>query len=268
MTIWLKDIWRINNTGEFKIHFARYDQKSQPLDVWANCQAEWIEWQEYRTKRNDFNKPYIFSLMRFYHEPHTWLFGGIFKVTKRHKTRYEVELTENGVSFIGRLKIYYVHKIRATRTAMLPYYNDFTVKEILSEPYTGLPFPGLEAINLSFEQLSACINHDRPEWRTTLESIKGIYMVTDTKTGKRYVGAARGEGGVWSRWGEYVNTGHGKNRKLRELLNGDKNYGRKHFRFALLEHRGINTPDKIMQVREDYWKDVLMTKGKRGLNIN
>ena len=268
MTILVKDVLPIDNTDEFKIHFARYNQKSEPLDVWTNCESEWIQWQEYRTNRDDFNKSFIFSLMRFYHEPDTWLFGGVFKVIERHVDRYEVKLTEVGGDFIGRLKIKYIHKVRATRTAMQPHYDDFEVKEILPESYTGLPFPGLEAINLSFEQLSACINHDRREWRTTLESIKGIYMVTDTKTGKRYVGAARGEGGVWSRWREYVKTGHGKNRKLRELLNGDKNYGRKHFRFALLEHRGINTPDKIMQVREDYWKDVLMTQGKRGLNIN
>jgi hypothetical protein len=31
---------------------------------------EWQGWQEYRPAPDDFNRPFIFSLIQFYHEPH------------------------------------------------------------------------------------------------------------------------------------------------------------------------------------------------------
>ncbi len=36
MPILLKDIWPIENLADYKIHFARYNQHSQPLEVWVS----------------------------------------------------------------------------------------------------------------------------------------------------------------------------------------------------------------------------------------
>ena len=85
--------------------------------------------------------------MKFYHEPETWLFGGIFEVVKRHEDRYEVESCNFGENFVGRLKIRHGYKNKQPRTLMEPYYREFEVKEILSEPYTGRAFPGFEEID-------------------------------------------------------------------------------------------------------------------------
>lgn len=63
----LGDIWPISNLGDYKLHFARWNGDTQPLDVWVRDKNEWQGWQEYWPKRNDFNRPYIFSLMQFYH---------------------------------------------------------------------------------------------------------------------------------------------------------------------------------------------------------
>ena len=41
MPILLKDIWSIDNLTDYKIHFARYNQRSQPLDVWLRSKTEW-----------------------------------------------------------------------------------------------------------------------------------------------------------------------------------------------------------------------------------
>ena len=269
MTILVKDVWPIDNTDEFKIHFARYNQESQPLDVWVRDRSEWMGWQQTRPQKNDFNKPFIFSLMRFYHEPDTWLFGGVFEVIERHEDRYEVKLTEIGENFIGRLKIDYAHNDRVTRALMEKYYGRFKVKEILPAPYAGRAFPGFEEIDLSFEELDAFVSKGRIDWKTALESIKGVYIITDTKTGKRYVGAAYGGEGVWSRWAAYIGNGHGGNVEIRKLTGRyGIDYCQKHFRFALLEHRAFNTPDEKILARERYWKTILMTKGTMGLNRN
>ena len=120
MTIMLKEVFPIENLGDYKIHFAKWNQKNQPLDVFTKDRQEWQGWQEYRPTRDDFNRPLIFALASFYHEPAIWLFGGIFKVLNRYYERYEVELTNIGAGFIGRLKLRSPYNSRAVRVNMEP----------------------------------------------------------------------------------------------------------------------------------------------------
>jgi hypothetical protein len=94
VTILLKDIWALPDPCSYKIHFAREEPNSQPLEVWLRSKEAWQGWQEYRPKVNAFNRPLIFSLIQFYHETDIWLFGGVYRVLTVHNDRYEVELTE------------------------------------------------------------------------------------------------------------------------------------------------------------------------------
>ena len=113
------------------------------------------------------------------------------------------------------------------------------------------------------------MRNDRPGWKAALENVKGVYLVTDTKTGRFYVGSAYGEQGVWSRWRNYADTGHGGNVELRKIVkSADLRYCRANFRFALLEHRLSKTPDDVILAREEYWKRILRTRRDRGLNRN
>ena len=67
-----------------------------------------------------------------------------------------------------------------------------------------------------------------------LSATKGIYLISDTKTGKLYVGSAYGEDGIWGRWKDYARTkGHGNNKTLKELIQNDKGYGN-NFKFSIL----------------------------------
>lgn len=71
----------------------------------------------------------------------------------------------------------------------------------------------------------------------------------------------------WSRWCDYVASGHGGNVELRALVSDPTlDYCRKHFRFALLEHRSSRTPDEVVRAHEDFWKRILLTRGDQGLN--
>ncbi|MCY3675006.1 MAG: hypothetical protein OXH65_09150 [Paracoccaceae bacterium] len=145
MPILLKDIWPIENPDEYKIHFAsrNYGVRQHPLDMWMGSKERWKVLQEH-SSRNDFNQPYIFSLMQFYHETDIWLFGGVFTVMKRkhhysdvyNYYTYEVELSDFGKEFIGRLKIRSSLAIQGNRRVrMMPHYHRFEVHEILQEPY-------------------------------------------------------------------------------------------------------------------------------------
>ncbi len=107
------------------------------------------------------------------------------------------------------------------------------------------------------------------DWRASLESVKGVYLITDSRTNKRYVGSAYGESGIWSRWCAYAATGHGGNVELKTLLADEGlDYCRAHFRFALLEHRSFRVSDELILKREDFWKRLLLTRGEEGLNRN
>ncbi len=269
MPISLRKIWEIENPEDYKVHFARYNGVVEPLEVWARSKEEWRGWQEYRPKRDEFNRPYIFALMQFYHETDAWLFGGVFRVVERQPDAYHVKLTDELADFQGRLKLWTPYRGRTARTNLEEQYDKFEVLEVLREPYSGTPFPGLSSINVSFGELETIVINERPEWKAALQHVGGIYVIADKQTDRLYVGAAYGEGGVWSRWSDYVKTGHGGNVKLREVIgDGGVDYCRQHFQLALVETLLATTPDQAIAARETYWKQVLLSLGKRGFNKN
>ena len=269
MAIELREIWPIENPDEYKVHFARWNDKEQPLEVWARSPAEWLGWQEYWPGRNDFNRPLIFALMQFYHETDAWLFGGVYRVLERLPAEYRVELTDEHAGLIGRLKLRTPYRNRLARPKLEEQYDDFEVIEILREPYAGTPFPGYARIDLSFAELETIVGNERPDWKTALENIVGIYAIADTRLERIYVGAAFGDGGIWSRWASYVSSGDGGNVELGRAI-GDQGllYCRRHFRFTLLETLLESTPRDEVAAREAHWKQILRTRGRRGLNRN
>ncbi|MBA15670.1 MAG: hypothetical protein CMN73_04860 [Sphingomonas sp.] len=267
MTIKLSDIIPIHNQKDFKIHIARWNRIEQPLDVFARSREQWKGWQEYRPARDEFSRPYIFSVMHYYTEPDTWLFGGIWKVLDRLPDQYVVELDPQAEQFIGRLKLRLDYRSRATRIYMENYYNDFEVVEIFPEPFSGRHFEGFDQIDLGFSELETIVRNSRPDWQSALGNMKGVYLITDISTGKRYVGSAYGDQGIWSRWCSYIDSGHGGNVELRKLVTSpDLDYCRKNFRFALLEAIPAREANEAVIARESFWKNVLLTRGVYGLN--
>jgi hypothetical protein len=266
----LSDVITIGSPSDYKIHFAKWNGSDQPLDVFTRSADQWKAWQEHRGKKDDFNRPYIFSFARYYHEPDEWLFGGIFEVTERLPTEYKVNLTNQAQGFIGRLKLSAPYNGRNVRVNLEAHWNNLIVSEVLREPFAGRAFPGFEDVELSFEELEVLVRNDRADWKSPLESVKGVYLITDDKTGRYYVGSAYGALGIWSRWKQYVETGHGGNVALKEHLAKlpSIDYCRSHFRFALLEYRAKRTSDEVILARETFWKNLLFTKQFKNFNRN
>lgn len=180
-----------------------------------------------------------------------------------------MEPVQQGAGFVGRLNLHSTYRQRATRINLENQIDEFTVSAILPEPYTGQAFPGHDWLEIGFAEPEALIRSDRPDWRGALGHTKGVYLITDVRTGGQYVGAAYGNQGVWSRWRDYVDTGHGGNVELRALLtSGGLDYCRNHFRFALLESHSARTADDVVIQRERHWKQVLQSRGSLGLNRN
>lgn len=257
---------------DFKIHFARCANGIEPLDEYIEGMDIWKEWNTYSNGKNWFNRKYIFSLINFYPEEDTWLFGGVWEIISRSSRRvnhpYEIKLVSFYTPFMGRLKIYYPYKSRTTRVNMENHFGDMLVKEILAEPYYTDSFPGYKNIDIPFESLQTIYKKNDKEWKTAL-SIKGIYLITDTKTGKRYVGKADSDGGIWRRWRHYIRNGHAGDVDLERLVNKKGfDYVRKNYKFTLLETI-TGEEEQLINERESYWKRALLTrKEKFGHNKN
>ena len=273
MEIYLPQIYPVKNPEQYKLHLACWNGEEQPLNVFVRDRAEWDGWNSWRGARDDFSRDFIFALMDFYPEQDRWLFGGTYRVLSRtptnHTRSYKVELLEESRPFIGRLKLSLKRPSRAKAVNFENHYEKFVVSEILREPYTGEVFCGYDRIDISFPLLEQVIRCQRPDWRTALANAKGVYLISDTDTGKRYVGSAYGVTGIWSRWECYVSTGHGYNDELTRLIEErGLDYARRFFRFALLEYLPMKADDDFVIGRESYWKEVLLSRGKYGYNKN
>ena len=273
MSIKISDILSIENPSEFKIHLANWNGENHPLDVFVNSKEEWKGWNSWRGEKDDFNRKYIFSLMEYYHEPNTWLFGGVYEVVERlNKSRdfgYRVELSEKFRPFTGRLKLKWHRTGRAKSRRLENYLNEFEVSEIFKEEYSGQVFCGYERINHDFRLLESIFLSGKQDWKAALENVKGVYLIMDKSNGKKYVGSAYGGAGIWSRWSVYIGNGHGHNDELTKLIEEKgKDYARQNFTFALLEYRSMKTDDNDVIAREQYWKEVFLSRGEYGYNKN
>ena len=269
----VNDLFRIQDPRLYKLHAARWNGRCQPLDSFVQSREEWFDWNRWRNRKNEFNRNYIFSLIDFYHANNTWLFGGIFEVVDRgteiNSYSYQLKEVQEYSSYIGRLKIHLEKPPRGRAFYLEKHLENMVVSEILQRPYSGEIFPGYEYINHDFSTLRPVFETERPDWKAALQNVKGVYVVTDKSNGKRYVGSAYGDFGLWARWDCYIRTGHGWSDELTKLIEqkGDA-YAVRNFRMSLLEYRPMKTDDNAIIEREGFWKEVLLSKGKYGYNRN
>jgi hypothetical protein len=269
MDICVEDLIRIENLKDYKLHLAVWNYEEQPLDVFVRSWNDWVGWNQWRGDRDDFTRPYIFSLIRFYPRPDKWLFGGIFEVKNRRTESYELELVQAYEKYVGRLLVHYPGPGARGRAFYLEnHYSKLVVAQVFENRYSGEAFCGYENIDHPFPVLEVIFKQGKHDWKAALENVKGVYLIADTSNGKMYVGSAYGEAGIWSRWANYIGTGHGWNDALTRLIvTQGIDYARHNFKFSILEYRAMKTDDQVIIDREQYWKRVLLS-GTFGYNKN
>lgn len=124
-----------------------------------------------------------------------------------------------------------------------------------------VPFPGFDRLVLDYPQLQAVMREHRyASWRTALSSVVGIYLITDTRDGRHYIGKADGEENIRQRWTVYATNGHGGNVELRGLDPSS-------FRYSLLRVFDPSTPTSAIDSSESHFK-VALDSRRHGLNRN
>lgn len=129
-------------------------------------------------------------------------------------------------------------------------------------------FVGYENVVLPYEKLKEVVENDVDYklWYTALSNVKAVYLILDVKNGQQYVGSAYGNRGLLERWECYVDTFHGNNKLMREVI-CDHPDRYQFFQFSILQIFSMSTPDDIIINAENLWKRKLGTK-EYGMNAN
>lgn len=215
-------------------------------------------WSNYGNKGRNF-KPgqVVFSFVRFSED--TWLFVSAGTVIRTKKDDWaDVEILDKYSAYFGRLIVSLKKgNTYAQYTFNLGKFIDqIKVKEVLPCLYSGSDFNGYDNVSLPYHKLEYVFSGKiYPTYYEALKKVTGVYCLTDTKTGMLYIGSATGEEGVAQRWGNYLDSSHGGNKKLIALYKSKgKEYFEQNFTYTLIEYFGLSyDPERIKQ-REQYWK--------------
>lgn len=275
MGIKLNDLLKLKNLEKVKIRFNLPDKNQKPdalfndpIKAYQRDHEEIILKNLYKSdKRNYFNVGDI-VIGLFSIGEDEWLLFDISEITSEkddinsekagfavygHKTLKEYE------DFYDRITVKY-HKIEQAPVRKAEgFLENLYIFEILPEKFNRFTnFPGYENINLNFEELKQALKSKT--WQTALQNQKGVYLITDTLTNKRYVGSAYGKEMMLGRWRQYAENGHGGNVKLIKLVEEKGfDYVKKNFRYSILEIHKKITEDEFIVDRETFWKKVLLT---------
>jgi hypothetical protein len=250
----------------YKIHLATGENPT-PLEVFL--EGRFKEWQDTQNSTN-FECDSVLSLISL--EKNQWLFAGVYKILGVSKGiespyLYQTELLPNQEDLIGRIIVHYKRPGRASYIWGYKYGKNLEVVEIKSTRISIGDFPGFNNIGLSHRQLKIVVAQQEPSWKSALSNVKGVYLISDTSSGKLYVGSATGEDGLWQRWESYAKTGHGGNAELKNLiLNKGIKYA-DNFQYTVLEIADFRSTDDFIVNRETHWKDVLLSR-RFGYNWN
>ncbi len=209
-------------------------------------------------------------MIEYYPQNDTYLFGGVFEVIDKRSDSYELKEIDSFSKYVGRILCSF-HRYQGMRGRgfyLEKHYDNFNVKQVFPEPYSGEIFPGYENVNHPFHMLEPIFQKEKLDWYAALRNVKGVYLISDKSNGRKYVGSAYGDSGIWQRWACYIGTGHGWNDELTHVIRKEEiDYARKNFVFIILDTMPMNTIDEKVIGRESFWKEALCSRS-HGYNKN
>ncbi|MBP9059026.1 MAG: GIY-YIG nuclease family protein [Rhodoferax sp.] len=250
-----------------KVHLASWNGEDNPLDVYLA--GDFVEWQNWQSRKN-FPRPFVISLIALPGDH--WLFAGLYRspadgpTWKDNHYEYQLEEVPEASEFSGRAIAGFARPGRQSYLNAENWREQISLAELRPEKLRIADFPGYRAVNLTFSELSMIVRQSIASWKSALSNAAGVYLISDTATGKLYVGCATGEGGIWQRWSSYVDSGHGGNAELRALLGTSADHALA-FRFSILETADLQGTAEDVLRREKHWKSVLLSRD-HGLNSN
>lgn len=256
-----------------RVKFNISNGYDDPLDLYKTNPDEvnvtWFLWHDDRRYFNVGQTAICLLKLR----GDQWLLTTIKKITRlldvTDGVGYDADEVKEYEQYFGRLVVEYHNPCRTMGRKYENVMDELEVVQILNEQYTGNEFPGYENVRLSYPLLKNIVDRQLPGWVDALRNQKAVYLITDTKTGKMYVGSATSQTGMLlQRWSSYAADGHGGNVKLRELVKQQGfDYVKENFQYSILENYNARMDDGYILKRESWWKETLCTR-THGYNKN
>lgn len=273
--IMLNDLLRFDaaEVPNVRVKFNIYNGYDDPLDLYKTNPDEvnvtWFLWHDDRRYFNVGQTAICLLKLR----GDQWLLTTIKKITRlldvTDGVGYDADEVKEYEQYFGRLVVEYHNPCRTMGRKYENVMDELEVVQILNEQYTGNEFPGYENVRLSYPLLKNIVDRQLPGWVDALRNQKAVYLITDTKTGKMYVGSATSQTGMLlQRWSSYAADGHGGNVELRELVKQQGfDYVKDNFQYSILENYNARMDDGYILKRESWWKETLCTR-THGYNKN
>lgn len=256
-----------------RVKFNISNGYDDPLDLYKTNPDEvnvtWFLWHDDRRYFNVGQTAICLLKLR----GDQWLLTTIKKITRlldvTDGVGYDADERKEYEQYFGRLVVEYHNPCRTMGRKYENVMDELEVVQILNEQYTGNEFPGYENVRLSYPLLKNIVDRQLPGWVDALRNQKAVYLITDTKTGKMYVGSATSQTGMLlQRWSSYAADGHGGNVELRELVKQQGfDYVKENFQYSILENYNARMDDGYILKRESWWKETLCTR-THGYNKN
>jgi hypothetical protein len=258
-----------------KIRFNLNNGHVDPIEVFKTNPEEvntnWLLWRE---KNNRFHVgDIVISLVRISNDH--YLFTAVKTITKdlgvHNGVAYDADERLESSNFDGRVIVNFHKNFQASVREALKVIDSLEVTEVLPDLFNDNHFPGYDNVRLSYSQLGNIIHSQLFDWNSALENQKAVYLITDKKSGKLYVGSATAERGMLlERWRTYIKNGHGGDVALKQLVNEKGfDYVKSYFQYSILENYNARVDDAIVLARESWWKLTLGSRAEElGYNRN
>lgn len=273
--ILLQDLLNISDEElkNYKIRLMKSNGYIDPLTHFLKEPEEintnWLFWNYKNASFKEGQN--VIALLKMDYD--NYLLTTIKKITKDYNIRenvgYDGIELEKYKKYYGRIVVKYHNNSQNLIRNANSIINNLEVIEILNTVYDGVDFPGYDKVCLKFKDLETIIKRQKNDWISALENQKAIYLITDLYEGKQYVGSATGENGMLlQRWTNYIENGHGGNKRLKEIINEKGfDYIKQNFQYSIIENYNARTDKNLILSRENFWKEVLGTRAF-GLNAN
>ena len=155
------------------------------------------------------------------------------------------------------------------RAALSWHQKGTTEKDILAiDSPVKKPFIGYDKVVLTYAELKEVVeNRDVYElWQAALSAVNAVYLIVDTKSGQQYVGSAYGKDGLLGRGRMYVDSLHGHNKLMKEVICAHPDRY-KCFQFSILQILPKTLTDDEVIHTESLWKEKLQSI-RFGMNDN
>lgn len=290
--ITVREILNINDPENFYVKLDKIDQFGiDTKSLYINDKEKLLQEMAFHhdtnrpTKEATYNyvmdRAYTLHFIPYDEKNKLWLYVGAYYQTGKYNVEYEnhtttyykLQLEEQYSRLKGRLIVHFDRK-PGTRQVRAGLETDFadrlTLHSILEQEISNVKFRDYQNIHLTYPQLKSIITNNDQKWFTALSTINAVYLQTDKKTGKQYVGSAYGRDKLWGRWKQYVETYHSGNKSLKELYEKEgSKYFEDNFIYTLLEVVPNSRKDmsNLVIERESWWKIILQSR-EFGYNNN